>query len=151
MQHFSVDATIFSNFFKNHFLPTTSWKNHPQKLLRKTQIHFFFLIALSCPNGPNRRIHVPKYGLCLIDQLYIELGAPTRDKRIDKTDIQFWAVLGCREKKTQNRHNHATCFFFNFMWAKEKYCRVCTKNLHSIKAKKFFKNMGKYLFYLELK
>ena len=26
------------------FLPTKSWKNHPQKLLRKTQIHFFFLL-----------------------------------------------------------------------------------------------------------
>ena len=29
------------------FLPTKSWKNHPQKLLRKTQIHFFFLTASS--------------------------------------------------------------------------------------------------------
>ena len=27
------------------FLPTKSWKNHPQKLLRITQIHFFFLTA----------------------------------------------------------------------------------------------------------
>ena len=27
------------------FLPTKSWKNHPQKLLRKTQIHFFSLTA----------------------------------------------------------------------------------------------------------
>ena len=26
------------------FLPTKSWKNHPQKLLRKTQIHFFPLL-----------------------------------------------------------------------------------------------------------
>ena len=24
-------------------MPTKSWKNHPKKLLRKTQIHFFFL------------------------------------------------------------------------------------------------------------
>ena len=29
------------------FLLTKSWKNHPQKLLRKTQIHFFFLTASS--------------------------------------------------------------------------------------------------------
>ena len=29
----------------NFFLPTKSWKNHPQKLLRKTQIHFFSLTA----------------------------------------------------------------------------------------------------------
>jgi hypothetical protein len=26
-------------------LPSKSWKNHPQKLLRKTQIHFFPLTA----------------------------------------------------------------------------------------------------------
>jgi hypothetical protein len=26
------------------FLPSKSWKNHPQKLLRKTQIHFFSLL-----------------------------------------------------------------------------------------------------------
>ena len=32
-------------FQKNFFLPTKCWKNHPQKLLRKTQIHFFFLTA----------------------------------------------------------------------------------------------------------
>jgi hypothetical protein len=30
---------------KKIILPTKSWKNHPQKLLRKTQIHFFFLTA----------------------------------------------------------------------------------------------------------
>ena len=30
------------NFF---FLSTKNWKNHPQKLLRKTQIQFFFLTA----------------------------------------------------------------------------------------------------------
>ena len=32
----------------NFFLPTKSWKNHPQKLLRKTQIHFFPLTAFLC-------------------------------------------------------------------------------------------------------
>jgi hypothetical protein len=48
-------------------------KNLPQKLLRKTQLHFFFLTTLSCLNGSNRRIHVPKCGL-YIDQLFIELG-----------------------------------------------------------------------------
>ena len=43
MQLFSADATIFLKKFK-FFLPTKSWKNHPQKLLRKTQIHFFSLL-----------------------------------------------------------------------------------------------------------
>ena len=42
MQLFSVDATIY--FFKNSFFcPQKIEKKHPQKLLRKTQIHFFFL------------------------------------------------------------------------------------------------------------
>ena len=44
MQLFSADATIYLKISK-FFLPTKSWKNHPQKLLRKTQIHFFFLTA----------------------------------------------------------------------------------------------------------
>ena len=38
MQLFSEDATIFSKKLLIFFLPTKSWKNHPQKLLRKTQI-----------------------------------------------------------------------------------------------------------------
>ena len=43
---FSADATIF---FKEivFFCPQKVEKNHPQKLLRKTQIHFFFLTASS--------------------------------------------------------------------------------------------------------
>ena len=44
------------------FCPQKVKKKHPQELLRKTQIHFF-PYCLSCPNGPNRRIHVPKGGL----------------------------------------------------------------------------------------
>ena len=40
MPLFSADAKIFQ---KNN--NTKSWKKHPQKLLRKTQIHFFFLTA----------------------------------------------------------------------------------------------------------
>ena len=48
MQLFSADATIFSK--KIFFLPTKSWKKHPQKLLRKTQIHFFPY----CPEPPKR-------------------------------------------------------------------------------------------------
>ena len=42
---FSADATMFFKKLWLFFLPTKSWKNHPQKLLRKTQIHFFFLTA----------------------------------------------------------------------------------------------------------
>ena len=43
MQLFSADFSMFSK----QFLPTKCWKNHPQKLLRKTQIHFFFHTASS--------------------------------------------------------------------------------------------------------
>ena len=35
----------FYNSFKTFFLTTKSWKKHPQKLLRKPQIHFFSLTA----------------------------------------------------------------------------------------------------------
>ena len=35
----------FSMRLLKFFLPSKSWKNHPQKLLRKTQIHFFSLTA----------------------------------------------------------------------------------------------------------
>ena len=43
MQFFSATLQCFQNKF-NFFLPSKSWKNHPQKLLRKTQIHFFSLL-----------------------------------------------------------------------------------------------------------
>jgi hypothetical protein len=68
--HFLVEIDDPKNHFeikwplqyleKKKIVITKSWKNHPQKL-RKTQIHFVFLTAMSCPNGQNRRIHVPKY------------------------------------------------------------------------------------------
>ena len=66
-------------------MPTKRWKNHPQKLLRKTQIHFFFLTALSCPELPWAALSCPELPkqpkqknscskMWFIDQLYIELG-----------------------------------------------------------------------------
>ena len=48
MQLFGADTTIYLYSFFPQKL-----KNHPQKLLRKTHIHFF-LTALSCLNGTNR-------------------------------------------------------------------------------------------------
>ena len=41
MQLFSADATILK---KKKILPTKSWKKHPQRFLRKTQIHYFSLL-----------------------------------------------------------------------------------------------------------
>ena len=54
-QLFSEDtcATIFK---------MKSWKKHPQKYLRKTEIDFFFLLPWACSK------------MWLIDQLYIKLG-----------------------------------------------------------------------------
>ena len=42
MELFHAHAKIFLEYL---FLPTKSWKNYPQKLLRTPQIHFFFLTA----------------------------------------------------------------------------------------------------------
>ena len=36
---------MFLKIFQKFFLPSKSWKNHPQKLLRIPQIHFFSLTA----------------------------------------------------------------------------------------------------------
>ena len=63
MQLFSADATIFSK---------KSPQKPPSKVVQKNSNPLFFLTALSCPNGPNRRNSCSK--MCLIDQLYIELG-----------------------------------------------------------------------------
>ena len=46
MKLFNVDAKIFKKG-SSFFLLTKSWKNHPQKLLRIPQMHFFFLTALT--------------------------------------------------------------------------------------------------------
>ena len=64
MQLFSAVATMFLRKFKKKDFAHKKLKNHPQKLLRKTLIHFFFLTASTAQmaqTGP-------------IDQLYIELG-----------------------------------------------------------------------------
>ena len=45
----------FYNIFKkkSFFLPSKSWKKHPQKLPRKTQIHFFSLLPAE-PKHPKQ-------------------------------------------------------------------------------------------------
>ena len=73
------------NFFKN-ILETASksdikWllqfyfyflKKAPSKVAQNNSNPLFFPYCLSCPNGPNRRILVPKCGLLYIVQLYIK-------------------------------------------------------------------------------
>ena len=51
---FSADAKIFE---KKPFCPPKVKIKHPKKFLGNTQ-NLIFLTALSCPNGPNKRIHV---------------------------------------------------------------------------------------------
>ena len=52
-------------------MPTKGWKNHPQKLLRKTQLHFFFFTAWAAKR-PKQENSCSK--MWVIDQLYIGLG-----------------------------------------------------------------------------
>ena len=54
MQLFSADPTIVLEFFKMFVLTTKSWKNHPQKLLRIPQIHFFPLLPW-LPKQPKQK------------------------------------------------------------------------------------------------
>ena len=63
------------------FLPTKSWKNHPQKLLRKTQIHFFSLLPAqpNQPNQPKQKNSCSK--MWSIDQLYIDTQLRHKSKK----------------------------------------------------------------------
>ena len=76
---------IFFFNLKKKFLPTKCWKNHPQKLLRKTQIHFFFPYCPELPKRPKQKNSSSK--LWLIDQPYIELG------NIPIWSLNFWIVF----------------------------------------------------------
>ena len=51
-------------------MPTKSWKKHPQKLLRKSQIHSFFLTAWA---GHRAKKNNSWSKMWLIDPLYVEL------------------------------------------------------------------------------
>ena len=53
------------------FLPTKSWKNHPQKLLRVTQIHFFSLLP-GLPKQPKQKKCVVslEYAACFPSFIY---------------------------------------------------------------------------------
>ena len=65
-------------------------KKHPQKLLRKTQIHFFFLTAWAAQTAQTEEFifqNVAYY----IDQLYIELGCNP------KIQIQDWKRVDRRK------------------------------------------------------
>ena len=47
---------MFLKNFQKKFLPSKSWKNHPQKLLRIPQIYFFLLTALTAQTAQTEEL-----------------------------------------------------------------------------------------------
>ena len=67
----SKKNTFCGNYSRKYSIYFTlkKLKKKPQKLLRKTQIHFFSLLPRAALNGQNRRVHVPNCGFqtnCII-------------------------------------------------------------------------------------
>ena len=119
-------------------LPSKSWKNHPQKLLRKTQIHFFPLLPAQ-PKWPKQKNSCSK--MWPIDQLYIELGRKLYDnfhiflfqKRIVSAEtiygnIAIWCKLTWklfwRQKTVFNYTDQlsicSTCVDFSILFLKQQ-------------------------------
>ena len=78
MQLFSADATIFFEKIFS-FCPQKIEKKPPSKVAQKNSNPLFFPYCLSCPNGPNRSIYVPKCG-----QLLVKLGSKVSDQNFLK-------------------------------------------------------------------
>ena len=87
MQLFSADTKMFWKKIWKKILPTKIWKNHPQKLLRIPQIHFFPLLPAQ-PKWPKQKNSCSK--MWPIDQLYIELGSGPKN---------IWIIGEIRVKK----------------------------------------------------
>ena len=62
MELFSADATIYKKECKS-FFAHKKLKKSPSKVAQKNSNPLFSPYCLSCPNGTNRRIHVPNCGL----------------------------------------------------------------------------------------
>jgi hypothetical protein len=54
---------MFLKNSKNKFFALKKLIKPPSKLAQNNSNPLFFPYCLSCPNGPNRRIHAPKCGL----------------------------------------------------------------------------------------
>ena len=61
MQLFSVDAKMFLKENLSCFFAHKKLKKPPSKLAQKN-LNPLFSYCPDCPNGPNRKIHVPKCG-----------------------------------------------------------------------------------------
>ena len=96
----------FYNVFKKKsiFLPSKSWKKHPQKLPRKTQIHFFSLLPAQ-PKQPKQKNSCSK--MWPIEQLYIELG-------IWVLIPWVWYFVG--QSKTRQLLGYWTDFIYTSRW-----------------------------------
>ena len=60
MQLFSADTTILKSVFVFNFFDHKMLNKPPSKVAQKRLKSTYFPY---CPNGPNRRIHVPNCGL----------------------------------------------------------------------------------------
>ena len=93
---YNAGCTMFSKKKKDQiFLPSNSWKKHPQKLHRKTQIHFFSLL----PAQPKQKNSCSK--MWPIDQLYI-------------VDTQL-------RHKSKKSENLGRCGRWNMLWPYLKF------------------------------
>ena len=133
MQLFSADAKMFLKMFLDFCLPTKSLKNHPQKLLRKTQIHFFSLLPAQ-PKWPKKKNSCSE--MWPKDQLYMELGL-----RSWQNQIKFRTLRYCKTRC--NRHfelsNGQKASFYPIYWPlKAENC--CLLSLTDPNTNKYVKN-----------
>ena len=56
----NLSFALFVTEFSYHMYRKNAFLNGKQKQMKPLTDFFFFITALSCPNGPNRRIHVLK-------------------------------------------------------------------------------------------
>ena len=87
------NVETFYNVFKI-FFALKKLKKHPQKLSRKTQVHFFSLLHWAAQTAQTEECSE----LWLIDQLYIELGSFHHQYLVQlirtiNTKSEFWANI----------------------------------------------------------
>ena len=100
MQLFSADAKLFSRYFFC-FLTTKSWKNHPKKLLRNTQIFF----QPSTAKRPKKKNSVFK--MWLKESLSIALGS--WHSEVGTSWILAWLVDPLKTSNAENREGGHLC------------------------------------------
>ena len=72
------------------FLLTKSWKNHPQKLLRKTQIHFFFLTASTAQMAQTEEF---MFQIVACRPTVYKTGIKTKKNQKSRIFLYSWSLL----------------------------------------------------------